>query len=665
MGRAQLLWSAVALSLTLASCSGGSNTSSTVGTSPPPPTQTNGCDGSCATAASFLSEDDVRKIIAQAANEAAAINSPATIVVTDRVGNVLAAYRMNGAPLTQQVSSERGAVGGLEGLNIPAEFGAISKALTSVYFSSEGNAFTSRTAGQIVQEHFNPGDLTSPAGPLFGVQISNLPCSDISQRFNGIGTGPGPHRAPVGLAADPGGISLYKLGVPVGAVGVAADPIYGLDANATDRDNNIDERIALAGAFGFLGAADRRANVITAGGLTLRFTDIEVSELSRDPSTAPPFASVAGALIAVPGYANAQVLRGTAFGQPESGIRPDTTDYPNLDAFVVVDRNNVNRFPPRAGSETGTALTTEEVRTIAIESLKVAFRTRAQVRRPLGSQAGETVVIVDSNGVVLSLVRSRDALVDAVDVTTQKARTTAFFSNRNAAAAIQAAPAATYFSNTSTAPATLRTAGTSLPARWLVRLREFLAQPNAIGDGAFAYSVRAVGLLAQPLYPSGIPGSPSGPLAPEFPNWSLFNTGLELDLIYNQLALSIAKYLQEAGLTVTVDGTTLPALGDTPRSCTGIPAIANGLTLFAGAFPIYKNGQLVGAVAASGDGTDQSDLVSFLGLANASRLLSGVGHAAPNTRVDQLSPQGTRLLYVQCPQAPFRDSNDQFVCEGL
>ena len=70
-------------------------------------------------------------------------------------------------------------------------------------------------------------------------------------------------------------------------------------------------------------------------------------------------------------------------------------------------------------------------------------------------------------------------------------------------------------------------------------------------------------------------------------------------------------------------------------------------------------------MAASGDGTDQSDLVSFLGLANASRLLNGVGHADPAIRVDRLSPQGTRLLYVQCPQAPFNDSNDQFVCEGL
>ena len=48
-----------------------------------------------------LSTDEVKKIIAQAANEASAINKPATIVVTDRVGNVLAAYRMNGAPLVK------------------------------------------------------------------------------------------------------------------------------------------------------------------------------------------------------------------------------------------------------------------------------------------------------------------------------------------------------------------------------------------------------------------------------------------------------------------------------------------------------------------------------------------------------------------------------------
>ncbi|HRA37410.1 MAG TPA: heme-binding protein [Pseudomonadota bacterium] len=679
MGRHHALSLAVALSLALAGCSGGSNTLDPVGTSPPPPTpgtSDSGCAGQCATASSFLTPDDIRRIIAQAVAEAKAQGRPATIVVSDRVGNVLAAYRMAGAPLTQKVSSERGLVGGLEGLDIPAEFGAISKALTAVYFSSEGNAFTSRTAGQIVQEHFNPGDGTSPSGPLFGVQIANLPCSDINVPFNGTGPSPGPHPAPVGLAADPGGISLYKAGVPVGAVGVAADPIYGLDANALDRDPNLDEIIAVAGSFGFAGPTDRRADTITAGGLILRYTNTEFSELARDPATAPGFATLTpadGALFAIPGYVTTNIQRGTAFGQPESGIRPaDASEYPpELDAFVVVDPANVNRFPPRAGTEASGALTQAEVRTIAIEAVKVAKRTRAQVRKPLGSPAGETVVVTDSNGAVLAIVRTRDALMDAVDVTTQKARTAAFFSSPNAAAdlATIAAPIP-YFSATLDIPngrVDLRTVGTTTVAPYVAAFRGFLGQPNALADGLTAHSSRSIGLLERPLYPDGVPGTPPGPLSPPIERWSLFNTGLQLDLIYTQLAGSIAFYLQELGLQVRVDGTAVtipppPAV----RSCTGLPRINAGYTLFGGGVPIYRGNTLVGAVAASGDGTDQSDLVAFLGLSNASAALGGsIGQAPKSIRADQLSPRGARLLYVQCPQAPFNNSNENFVCEGL
>src|SRR5262249_36528448 len=159
--------------------------------------------------------------------------------------------------------------------------------------------------------------------------------SDINVRFSDTGIiGAGTHRAPLGLAADPGGISLFKAGVPVGAVGVAADEVYGLDANAQVRERNIDEQISMAGAFGFYPPADRRADQITAGGLELQWTNVSVNELARDPSTAPAFDSLGantGAIIAVPGYANAVISRGMAFGQPESGIRADTTEYPGLD----------------------------------------------------------------------------------------------------------------------------------------------------------------------------------------------------------------------------------------------------------------------------------------------------------------------------------------------
>jgi hypothetical protein len=81
--------------------------------------------------------------------------------------------------------------------------------------------------------------------------------------------------------------------------------------------------------------------------------------------------------------------------------------------------------------------------------------------------------------------------------------------------------------------------------------------------------------------------------------------------------------------------------------------------------PIYRNGALAGAVGISGDGVDQDDMIAFLGLANAgARLANGVGNAPAAMRADQLTPLGTRLRYVQCPQSPFNGSDEQNVCAG-
>jgi uncharacterized protein GlcG (DUF336 family) len=679
MGIARFRMLGLTAALTLAACGGGSNSGSSVGTSPPPPQTTpdSGCTGFCATADSFLTVTDVQTIIAQAVAEAQAQNKPSVIAVVDRVGNVLGVYKMAGAPTTIEIRDPRTVVGGLEGLSVPPELGAISKADTAVYFSSEGNAFTSRTAGQVAQEHFDPGDVTAPAGPLFGVQISNLRCSDINQRFTG-GVGPGTHSAPLALSPDPGGISLYKAGVPVGAIGVSgAKPIYTLDDNAQDRDIDMDEMIAVAGSYGFVAPADRRADQITAGGLVLQYTNESFSDLATNPATAPPYSSLTtGGLIKVPAYADAVILAGTAFGQPESGIRADTDEWPGLDAFVVVDKNNQNRFPPRDGTDGSNALTAAEVRTIIGESIKVAHRTRAQVRRPLGSSAGETIVVTDTNGVVLGIGRTRDALVDAIDVTTQKARTAAFFSGAYAAGDIQSVPPAKYLSDSvASGTLTINTIATSSPSKYVTALRAFLNQPSALADGAIAYSDRPVGLLAQPFYPSGVPGAPNGPLSLPFDQWSPFQTGLELDLSYNQILISIAYIVNQDGLAVNFDGAQIPSptaammtpLPDVaPGSCTGISRLPNGITLFPGGFPIYRNGVLIGGIGASGDGSDQSDLVAFLGLSNGAAVLnSGIEQAPPAIRADTLAPLNARLLYVQCPQAPFLDTNDANVCGGL
>ena len=93
--------------------------------------------------------------------------------------------------------------------------------------------------------------------------------------------------------------------------------------------------------------------------------------------------------------------------------------------------------------------------------------------------------------------------------------------------------------------------------------------------------------------------------------------------------------------------------------------LANGIQIFPGGVPVYRGTQLVGAVGVSGDGIDQDDMVAFLGIADAAVQLAGIGHAPVNNRVDQLAPQGSRLRYVSCPQAPFLDSSVQEPCRGL
>ena len=90
MRKTKLVWLSIAATAALTACSGGSNSNSNTGTSPPPPQTTpdSGCSGFCANASSFLTEDDVSKVIAQAVNEA------------------LAQYRWHGSNMTNVVAPD-------------------------------------------------------------------------------------------------------------------------------------------------------------------------------------------------------------------------------------------------------------------------------------------------------------------------------------------------------------------------------------------------------------------------------------------------------------------------------------------------------------------------------------------------------------------------------
>ncbi len=655
-----------------------------------------GCIDDC-----FLAASDVSQIISQAVGEAQARDARATIAVVDRVGNVLAVARMTDADefITVTSTNELGAsvTGGLEDLNfIPASLAAIAKAITGAYLSTGGNAFTTRTASQIIQENFNPGERDVPSGPLFGVQFSQLPCSDFSTRFTS-GTGPGPHRSPLGLSADPGGLPLYINGSMVGGVGVIADGIYGLDKNIADFDNDLDEILATAATVGYAAPPAIRADQITLAGKTARFSDALVRDLLSFANQVDDLSSLQANgiadLIAVPGYHDGTaLLDGTVFGQPSSGVRPADPavfvddEGSSLDAFVFVDATNQNRFPARTASDlpAGDAvnrLTANEVQIILNEAINLANEARAQIRVPVGSQARVTVSVVDTSGSILGIGRTRDGPVFGADVSLQKARTATFFSGSGRtdgsapADLLRGLPDPVYLASLPEPINLANLAVLPLPAPtfadYVSALQAFLGVPDALestGD-TVAFADRSGGNLSRPHFPDGPSRGPQGPLSKAPGQWSVFSDGLQLDIVYNGIIQHIAFVL----------GATL----DVPQNCTGltgfaetspfaarnaIPNLANGIQIFPGSVPIFRNDILVGGIGVSGDGVDQDDMISFLGLHRASqRLNTGVGNAAAEIRADRLNLPGqeARLRYVNCPQLPFLASNRTEVCDGL
>ena len=225
-----------------------------------------------------LSLANVQMVVAQAVTRATAlVSSPlhtnAVIAVTDREGWVLGVWALN----TNLSAAD------------PLVAEAIAKAGTAAFLSSDQNAFSTRTAGFIVQQHFPPGVANTPPGPLVGVNFSQLGFSDINKfkapgSFISYGSSPGltlvcPN-LPVtgGLEGTPGGLPLYQNGKLVGGIGIAGNgvpPTYVTPPVIANSDS--DEDVALAGQLGFQPSPVIFASQVFINGIRLEYVESSTS----------------------------------------------------------------------------------------------------------------------------------------------------------------------------------------------------------------------------------------------------------------------------------------------------------------------------------------------------------------------------------------------------
>jgi hypothetical protein len=158
------------------------------------------------------------------------------------------------------------------------------------------------------------------------------------------------------------------------------------------------------------------------------------------------------------------------------------------------------------------------------------------------------------------------------------------------------------------------------------RTAVFYSRHDFVGFGLnVATSTRCVGFLAQGFYPPGIDGNNPGPFFTEQDKLSGFS-GTEPNVTFTAMAATPTP----PGILPTRDGIRL----DLP----------NGITIFPGGFPLYRNGVLIGAIGISGDGVDQDDIVGASGTHD---------FLAPMPiRSDEFFFRGARLPYAKFPRDP-------------
>jgi uncharacterized protein GlcG (DUF336 family) len=430
---------------------------------------------------------------------------------------------------------------------------ALAKAGTGSYFSSDQQTFSTRTAAFIIQDHFPAGVRFMPAGPLYGVEFSSIATSDVNRIFYpplpaARASASPPPEAETRVRGDLGGVALYKNGRRVGGLGID--------------DGDAGKRISIPTDV-FPGTDCRKDYRLTFRNLE-HGRDLEEIVLAAARGWLAP-RDIRSDKILVGGI-RLDYSRGSPLGSVNAPPAPSAADgtwdpdYPVRDAASVLSRFADTALTPPADAA-------PEAQTFAGQ-MPLAFPIRASTDGNLSADDVRRILWQGAQRANITRAGIRRPIGLAMQCWICVADTNgeligAFRMGKPASAAL---------------PVDSTTFSYDVAAQ-KARTAMFFSDDRA------AFSCRAIGLYSQAFYPAGQQDAGRGPL-----------------------------YELQDGITVALLGGVFGLPKDPESGETTLPAelakIRNGITIFPGGVPLYRNGHLVGGVGVSGDGVDQDDITA-------------------------------------------------------